>query len=523
MEKYFNLKNTVYFFQAVCATLIAVGVLPRYYAFFIAGVVLVYILLANWIDALCFAIASIPFYIALPISQGLDQLVLWRFVFIELFILIAIKQRKEIWNELKKIKKLILEKSYKNLWVDYKIEISAVVLFVLACVSLIGAPSVFDGAKKLVYYTNIFLFYLIVAHGLQSMENVKKVFKHLAFASAILIGIGFLQLFILYVVPHGIFGTFWASKISLATYGQKFSDISMIHNTWFAFAQSGSAASLRMFSLFSGSLAFATGAMLMLVFPLTFYFSKEIISRDRKILCWSAVAIIMLAIILTGSRGSWITIIFPLSFGISMLFFKKTTTQDKRRYVNKIFIAIFIFAFLFPFSPFILRTNNLTTSSLGRIWSLKDTQETSNQARLEIWEHSFNDLKEHPLTGVGINNFSANLDGAVYKATSHNMYLYIAVEMGIFSALIVLLLLFFVMKDILHEFFRANNDYLKMLFFALGASLSWVLGYSFIMDELLNVDKTAIIFVALIGIFYAIRGIQKRQRDAIGFGGSDVV
>ncbi|TRZ78274.1 O-antigen ligase domain-containing protein [bacterium] len=519
----FNLKNTIYLFQAVCVTLIAVGVLPRYYAFFIAVAVLSYVLFADWIDALCFSIASIPFYIALPIAQGLDQLVLWRFVFLELFILIAFKQRKVIFAELKKIKESIIKKSYKDLWRDYKIEISVAGLFVLACISLIGSASVFDGAKKLVYYINIFLFYLIIVYSLKSIGEVKRVLKHLAFASAVLISVGFMQLFVLYIVPFEALWEFWASKISLATYGQKFSSISLLHNTWFAFAPSGSATSLRMFSLFSGSLAFATGAMLMLIFPLIFYFSKEKISRSRKILCWSSVAIIMLAIILSGSRGSWVTIIFPFLFGIFILLFKKISLKDKKLYVNKIFISIFIFALLFPLSPLILHTGNLATSSIGRIWSLKNTEEISNKARIEIWQHSFEDLKKHPLTGVGLNNFSADLDGAVYKATSHNMYLYIAVEMGILSVLLVLFLLYFIMKDIVNEFFLADDSFLKMFFFALGASLTWVLGYGFIMDELLNVDKTTLIFVTLVGVFYAIRRIQKRQRDAIGFGGSDVI
>jgi len=524
MNKCLNIKNIFYLFQAICVILIAVGVLPRYYSFFVAGAILLYILFADWIDALCFSIASIPFYIALPITAGMDRLMVWRFVFLELFVLLIIKNRKYISENFRRIKERFVITSFRKDFVRcHAVELGMIILALIATMSLLGAVDKSAGIKRIIYFLNIFLFYFVIVYGIRSIDEAKKAVKSLAVAGGVFAFIGFLQLVILYFVPYQSFWVFWSERIVKAFYGQQLSQFLSFNNTWFAFSSSGSA-SLRMFSLLPTSHAFAMIMILLISIPFSLYYSREKNAKS-KILLWASLSFLMLGVILSGSRGSWISIIVVFCATTVLWFRKKSSDMDRKLYLKKIFYLILLFSILFPLSPIILKTNNLDSSSLGRIWSVKDTNEISNKTRLEIWGISLNSIRKNPILGTGLSNFSAEISkfGEKYKTTSHNIFLYVATEIGIVGALIMFGLCVLLIKDLLDEFYFSDSDFLKMIFLGTIMGVAWVLGYSLIIDELLNADKTTIIFITIIGICYAIRRIQKRKRDAISFGGGDVV
>ncbi len=521
MKKHFNLKSTLYFLQVATVTLIAIGVLPRYYAFLIAGVVLIYMLFADWIDALCFSVASIPFYIALPITANMDKFMIWRLVFIELFILLIIKNRKLILENIKNIKEKFFIVSFrKDFFRCHAIELGAVVLLLMALISLVGATNKADGVKRVIYYANIALFYFILAYGIQSIDDAKKVLKSLAVAGGVFVSVGFIQLIILYFVSYQSFWSFWSDRIIKSFYGQQLSNFLSFNNTWFVFSSADSA-SLRMFSLLPTSHAFAMIMILLIPIPFVLYYLREE-NRKNKILLWTSLAFLMLGVILSGSRGAWVSITIILLLTSAIWFYKRAS---KKMYLRKMFYLVLLFSMLFPLSPILLKSSGLRDSSFGRIWSVKDTDEVSNKTRLEIWKSSFDSIKENPVLGTGLSNFSAEIEkfGEKYKTTSHNIFLYIATEVGIIGVLIMLWMCFTLIKDLLNEFYLSDSKFLNMLFLGTVMGIMWVLCYSLIIDELLNADKTTIIFITIIGICYAIRRIQKRKRDAIGFGGSDVV
>lgn len=524
MKKHLNIKTTLYSFQAVLVVLISVGVLPRYYSFFVAGAVLLYILFADWIDALCFSIASIPFYVALPITASMDRFMIWRFVFLELFVLLIVKNREYILENLKRIREKFTVISFRKDFLRcHVIELGALILALIATASLFGAVDKSAGIKRIIYFLNIFIFYFVIAYGIRSIDEVKKVIKSLAVAGGVFVSVGFLQLIALYFIPYQSFWAFWSEKVIKAFYGQQLSQFLSFNNTWFAFSSSGSA-SLRMFSFLPTSHAFAMIMILLIPVPFALYYLREE-NIKSKILLWTSLAFLMLGVILSGSRGSWVSIAIVFCAVTVMWFFKKIANMDRKLYLKKIFYLILLFTILFPLSPVILRTNNLDSSSLGRIWSVKDTDEISNKTRLEIWNISLNSIKKNPVLGTGLSNFSAEISkfGEKYKTTSHNIFLYVATEIGILGALIMLGMCILLIKDLLEEFYLSDSSFLKMVFLGTIIGVIWILGYSLIIDELLNADKTTIIFVTIIGICYAIRRIQKRKRDAIGFGGSDVV
>jgi len=523
MKKYLNFKTIFYILQAVAVMLIAVGVLPRYYAFFVAGAVLIYMAFLDFSDALAFAIALIPFYIALPISKTFDTLIYWRILFIELFLFLILRKREEIKKYFKDFKDNFNKKTFKDFCAEHKSEIGIFVILLLATLSLIGAPDAGVGIKRVGYYFNIFILYFILSYGINSIEDVKKILKSLAVAGAVFAGIGATQLFILYGAEYHKFWQFWASKIIPAFYGQKLGQILSFNNTWFAYSQTESV-SLRIFSLFPTSLAFAMSMIMLSVIPFSLYYFKEN-SETKKIWMWISLALLMMGVILSGSRGAWLSIGFAVLLILVVASLKKTEREDRNIYIKNILLMFLLFSLAFPLSPIILRTNDMGTSSVGRIWTIKDTDEISNKTRIDIWRVSWESIKKHPILGTGISNFSAEYEkfGQKWKTTSHNLVLYVATEIGLPAAILGLILCFFLIKDLIMEFFYADSKFLKIFFLSSAVAFVWVLGYSLTIDELLNADKATLIFVSLIGILYAARRIQKQKRSALGIDSGDVV
>lgn len=513
MQKYLNLKNIILFLQAIFVLLIALGALPRYYAFFIVLVAGIYVLFAEQIDAISFCAASIPLYIALPITENFDTLIYWRILFLEMFAMLLFKNRKAITEKYREIAGIAGWKTkLKKIWADYKIEILAIAIFTLAFLSLIGAPDKGAGAKRIIYYGNIFIFYLIVKYSIKKESDIKKILRHLGTAAIMFLTGGFAQLIFVYISGYEKFWQFWSSKISLAFYGKSLSQFVSFNNSWLAFSPSGPP-SLRMFSFFWCSLAFAMSMIMMTVVPLSLY---------KKAWSWIFLGFLMLAIILSGSRGAWLSIVFAICAVLFAAASKKTTIEDRKFYIKKALLLFLLFAVLFPLSPVLLGTRDISETSVGRIWTVKDTGETSNKARVEIWKTSLASIAKHPFLGTGVSNFSAEADklGEEWKTTSHNIFLYIATEAGIPAAIIFLIICLYLFKDFLAQFHLADSEFFKMFFLSSAVASSWILGFSLIIDSLLTSDKTSLIFITLIGLFYGAKRINEQKRNAVSVGSS---
>jgi O-antigen ligase len=74
----------------------------------------------------------------------------------------------------------------------------------------------------------------------------------------------------------------------------------------------------------------------------------------------------------------------------------------------------------------------------ARFFSSFNLNEGSNQGRLAIWQESFNVFLENPILGVGLGNYPLTTNPYLdYRTsvTSHNLYLDILAETGIFGLL----------------------------------------------------------------------------------------
>lgn len=136
--------------------------------------------------------------------------------------------------------------------------------------------------------------------------------------------------------------------------------------------------------------------------------------KSFVLLLFSAIATV--AILLTFSRGSW------LSFAASFIFLFILGDRNSWR-LAPLFFAIVVVIFLFP----IISDRILLIFGYG-----------ADKDRFLYWTAAFKMISAHPLLGVGLGTFMANTQGYLhggffYEAYAHNCYLQIWAESGILS------------------------------------------------------------------------------------------
>ncbi len=150
-------------------------------------------------------------------------------------------------------------------------------------------------------------------------------------------------------------------------------------------------------------------------------------------------------LIFTWSRGAW------LGFLIAMMIFLVM-------YSKKTIVAMSFGVFAIPFLPFVL-----PASILNRFLSIGNLGDSSTSYRVHIWEGTLNLLSEHGLSGIGISVDVFQkiypryaLSGIESAPHSHNLYLQIAVECGVFGLILFLIFLFTYVK---HTFTHCSKPY----------------------------------------------------------------
>jgi len=267
----------------------------------------------------------------------------------------------------------------------------------------------FVSIKRVIYFINLSLVPIVVTSLMRDkLLKLKPMLQSMLIPGLIVAAFGFVQLLSTYFVDIWSFHLFWGEQINLGLYGSEWSRITMGANTWFAYY--GEQLSLRMFSTFPDSHSFPI--FVLLAIPALYALKK------RNIL----VAFLLLAAILSGTRGIWLAFLAPII--LSLILFRRIKLW--RHFV--IFILLFVVAYPIFASPQ-FRTDNSDLLT-RRIRSIIDFSETSNSGRLAIWKATASSIKERPLLGVGIGNYPVILDQVVDStragSSAHNIYLHIA-------------------------------------------------------------------------------------------------
>lgn len=244
----------------------------------------------------------------------------------------------------------------------------------------------------------------------------------------------------------------------------------------------------RVFSFFNNPNDFAEVILIFVPFYCAAFFNtKNVFAR----LVYLAMAVPpVLSMLMTLSRGAWVALALA---AVVYVFFKE-----------KKLIPVFVLLG-FAAVPF------LPQSILLRLRTLMNPADSSYSTRIEIWKTVAPIIKDYWLTGLGLGNetllrVSKNYYSFVVKGSipshSHNLYLQIWVETGIFGITSFLAFILTTVKKSIKSIVSPGDDGIKNVLVAGLASLAGILANGMI--EYVWFDRRVMLFFwAAVGIILA--------------------
>ncbi len=206
------------------------------------------------------------------------------------------------------------------------------------------------------------------------------------------------------------------------------------------------------------------------------------------------------SVLLSFSRGGYLGMFAGL-FSVIILSWKFLIPKIK--VVIFLIILAGIISLLIPQNPIANRIN-----------SIINLEEGSNAGRLIIWQQAADVFREHPISGVGIGNYSFYLFPEEKYRTpiyAHNTYLDIASEMGIF-ALIAWIGIFLSCFWQLFKIIKKTADKnLRIISIGLFGGLVWFSVHCFFETPIYSPQVLAMLMI----IFGMVVGVRKIHREEL--------
>ncbi|MDD5021036.1 MAG: O-antigen ligase family protein [Endomicrobiaceae bacterium] len=150
--------------------------------------------------------------------------------------------------------------------------------------------------------------------------------------------------------------------------------------------------------------------------------------KSNKFIYILSCIIILLAIMFTGSRGAFISLILS----VPVLFFAK---------FKKFFIGMFFSVFIFGLS-FLILPDYLTNRFL-----VDSYNDGSNQARIRLWLGTVEKISLHPIVGYG----AVRSKNITRIGAAHNTFLAFALHFGLLGLLMMVFILWKIFINCLHK------------------------------------------------------------------------
>lgn len=485
--------------EILTVVLTGIGIFPREAVLILTGLMIFYFIFSRVEDSLILFIVSIPLFIALPIDN-FDSMANWRILLAILFLVWFLREikGKSIYS--------LLQNALPNL-LKSKLVVFVCLFLLIGFFSLFVAADIIVGVKKILFLVNIFLLFVIVRDIIQKNPDYKlKIIKTGAIAGIISLIVGYSQLIFVFVKPLYTFWQWWAKNVISVFYGTNLSELLAKSNTWFSYYPD-SPPTLRMFSVFPDSHSFALFTIITLIFVSYLLFSKKWHSH----FLWFIIILSFLALVFSGSRAVWVSVVVPFLAVMFLLIFKK------QKVFKPFLVMLTIFALAFPVSSLIMsqsyQGSGDSTLAFKRAKTIADLEELSVKSRMGIWRASFNSILKHPILGVGIGNYPVVLgeDISMGKkgASAHNLYLDVASEMGLLSLVVLLLIFWQILKKSIHFNHLNQFNHFNQIF---AFFFVWILIYNLFDVVLLN-DKVLLLFMVALSILYGYEqiGISKHS------------
>lgn len=310
----------------------------------------------------------------------------------------------------------------KKLFIPFSIEAMLLVSFVfLSLASFLWAENPGWAVRRATFFLSFFpLFFVFSAlvgeFGQRAVSALLQSFVFGATAAAL---VGIIQALSQFVFGPGAVFHFWVERVMPIFLGSSFAGSVAEYPSLLANISGTTVLRATAFFPDPHMFAFYMG----LALPIAFGFSLLSDTFSKKIFFFSAFFLIVIADLLSFSRGAYIGLGFGAVLAGAMLLWR---AKGMRTFL---FVAGVSFAILT-----MLFVDNPVKQRLISSFSLADG---SNQGRVAIWSEAVEDISERPFFGYGIGNYPlAVKPTAEYREPiyAHNLFLDIASETGLVGA-----------------------------------------------------------------------------------------
>lgn len=189
----------------------------------------------------------------------------------------------------------------------------------------------------------------------------------------------------------------------------------------------------------------ALADLLLICMPLGAYYFFNV-TRKKSVYYMALLILFLIAFYLTYSRGAYLSLIFTAFVG--SIFFSRSISQ-KLPYKKILLSLVAIIIFTWGLNE--LRNNYYPVVNVAEKITLNaDEKASSVNERLEFYQGSWQIIKDYPWTGVGSDGFQFIYPQyQEYPFTTsnhpHNLFLKIATENGVITALLLLVFFIFIL------------------------------------------------------------------------------
>lgn len=332
-----------------------------------------------------------------------------------------------------------------------------ILLFLLARIfSLLNAPDIAHSIAEVQDMIGFILIYFVVLYTVNSKRQLKRLTITLLSVSALI------SLFGIYQINLGADGvtSFMSSQWGYISNGRWIYRI-LEHETYpWAFNRAGF---VRVVGTFFNPDYYASylGYCIPLVMGvLTFPGLKT----KEKVCLWSLLALLLINLAFTFSRGGWITLVVVTTFFVMMIARKDMLISilKKSALVGAIILCL----------PVLLNKLNLGGQIFSRLFTVP-TQIFSDP-RWKVWALFLTKIKEHPFLGHGYSGFFFIPEfSSLEKAHAHSVYVQLAFIMGSIGLIIFLCFLMIYFKTVRDLYLNTEDQKMKSIVLGLLCCLVW--------------------------------------------------
>ncbi|MFA4991646.1 MAG: O-antigen ligase family protein [Candidatus Omnitrophota bacterium] len=215
----------------------------------------------------------------------------------------------------------------------------------------------------------------------------------------------------------------------------------------------------------------------------------------KRLLYVYAFFMMLLAFILSMSRGAWFSLMFSMPVLLALLY--------KKNFIKK---RTFILFFIFVVIGFLFIKKTAPDLFLGRMASYRNLD---LEGRLDIWKGALGIIKDNPLLGTGIGTFAHHFpryrpEGLnLFANYAHNDYLQLASESGIVSLLAWLYMLFVIIRKGIRTYLLSESNFKKVVSLGISAGILSMAVHSMV-DFNLRIPANAVLFTVLSGLLFSL-------------------